>query len=54
MGDPRADADARLRRRRHHDALGFEIFGVEKRCLSVDGVYVDEEHRMLDLNRVRR
>jgi len=37
-----------------YDALGFEVFGVEQRSLCVDGVYVDEEHRMLDLDRARR
>ena len=34
-----------------YDALGFEVFGIEKRSLCVDGVFVDEEHRMLDLKR---
>jgi RimJ/RimL family protein N-acetyltransferase len=33
--------------RRLYSALGFEVYGYEKHALKVDGVYVDEEHRML-------
>lgn len=33
--------------RRLYIALGFEVYGYERHALKVDGVYVDEEHRVL-------
>jgi hypothetical protein len=33
--------------RRLYSALGFEVYGYEKRALKVGATYVDEEHRVL-------
>lgn len=32
-----------------YESLGFETYGVEKRCLLVDGQYLDEAHMVLFL-----
>jgi ribosomal protein S18 acetylase RimI-like enzyme len=37
--------------RRLYSALGFEVYGYEKHALKVDGTYVDEEHRVLWLQK---
>jgi len=36
--------------RRLYLGLGFQIYGVERRALRVDGVWYDEELMMLDLD----
>lgn len=36
--------------RRLYNALGFEVYGYERRALKVDDTYVDEEHRVLWLH----
>lgn len=36
--------------RKLYDALGFEVYGYERRALKVDDTYVDEEHRVLWLH----
>lgn len=36
--------------RRLYNTLGFEVYGYERHALKVDGIYVDEEHRVLWLH----
>jgi RimJ/RimL family protein N-acetyltransferase len=37
--------------RRLYNALGFEVYGYEKHALKVGAIYVDEEHRVLWLQK---